>query len=527
MRCAVVLDSLKPGAWVARAVKDIQADGAAGIVLVLLDEAAAEERRGSRLFRWYEQWDYRRNRAEQDALAPTDVMPFLANATIVRLERSGEASGPAMEEVRAANLDLILDLGTRAAYRKIAAPAYGVWRVRHDLDLDANDGQRSGWEALEQSTATENVVEVRHAGSAAGAAISRSFATVERTSLYLSRNPVYWKSAEMLVRSVRRAALGDAAALQDSHYPAPTFRRPTEVETALHLARHASEWLRRRANKAGMRPAHKWHIAIRQRSDRRFNDPEGYSLMPCPEDRFYADPFLFEHHGRTFLFFEDYRYELGRAVISCCELDEQGRPGEPVEVLRRPYHLSYPAVFEDGGAIYMMPETRGKETIEIYRATDFPFVWEPDGTLMEGVNAVDATIYRRDGRYWMFSSLSDGRFSNSDEVSLFYADRLRGPWTPHRMNPLVADVRRARPAGRLFDDGGRLVRPSQDCSKMYGYGLVFSEVVQLTETKYEEQVVSRMEPESYAGCIANHTYNRTERFEVIDRTLPADSAIKR
>ncbi len=83
----------------------------------------------------------------------------------------------------------------------------------------------------------------------------------------------------------------------------------------------------------------------------------------------------------------------------------------------------------------------------------------------------------------------------------------------------MSDVRRARSAGWLFDDGGRLIRPSQDCSLAYGYALVFSEVVKMTETEYEERVISRIEPGAFAG-VANHTYNRTARFEVVDRDLP-------
>ena len=93
----------------------------------------------------------------------------------------------------------------------------------------------------------------------------------------------------------------------------------------------------------------------------------------------------------------------------------------------------------------MMPETRGNGTIELYRAVEFPFTCRRRTEhLMNEVNAVDATIYRADGKYWMFTGLSDGRFSNSDEASLFFADRLRGPWTAHPMNPLLSDVRRAR-----------------------------------------------------------------------------------
>jgi hypothetical protein len=132
---------------------------------------------------------------------------------------------------------------------------------------------------------------------------------------------------------------------------------------------------------------------------------------------------------------------------------------------------------------------------------------------------VDATIHEVNGQFWMFAGVSNGRYSNSDELCLFFADVLSGPWKPHRANPVVSDVRRSRPAGKLFYDQGRLIRPSQDCGKAYGYAVAFSEVLTLTETEYEERQISRLEPDLVADCEGTHTYNRTEQFEVVDRTL--------
>ena len=46
--------------------------------------------------------------------------------------------------------------------------------------------------------------------------------------------------------------------------------------------------------------------------------------MLAPKDRFYADPFLIEKDGKTFIFLEDLRYSEGRAFVSCCELGADG-----------------------------------------------------------------------------------------------------------------------------------------------------------------------------------------------------------
>jgi hypothetical protein len=77
------------------------------------------------------------------------------------------------------------------------------------------------------------------------------------------------------------------------------------------------------------------------------------------------------------------------------------------------------------------------------------------------------------------------------------------------------------PAGALFYDGDRLIRPSQDCAKAYGYALVFSEVLSLTDTEYQERPIARLDPGWVRGNLGTHTYTRTEQFEAIDGNFPA------
>jgi hypothetical protein len=193
--------------------------------------------------------------------------------------------------------------------------------------------------------------------------------------------------------------------------------------------------------------------------------------------------------------------------------------------LRRPYHLSYPFLFEENGEIYMIPETKGNRTVELYRATNFPTQWTLETILLSDIYAVDATIQKIGVKYWMFVGISNGRYSNCDELGIFFSDALKGPWTPHPANPVVSNVRSARPAGALFYDQGRLIRPSQDCAKAYGYATVFSEVLTLTETEYEERPIARLDPGWVKGNLGTHTYTRTDEFEVIDGNFSAKISV--
>ena len=82
-----------------------------------------------------------------------------------------------------------------------------------------------------------------------------------------------------------------------------------------------------------------------------------------------ADPFLFVSNNILYLFYEDKKmYKSG--VISMIFTKNLVDWSNPVTVLEEECHLSYPWVFEDGGCIYMIPETSADNSIRIYKAVD-------------------------------------------------------------------------------------------------------------------------------------------------------------
>jgi hypothetical protein len=132
------------------------------------------------------------------------------------------------------------------------------------------------------------------------------------------------------------------------------------------------------------------------------------------------------------------------------------------------------------------------------------------------VTASDPTLLWHDGRYWLFATVTGGGMNPWDELHLFSADTLTGLWHPHPRNPVVADVRRARPAGRVFRQGNRLIRPGQDCSVAYGGRIVFSAITTLTADSYEEHPIGSLEPRGMAGVSRTHTYTFDGDLEAVD-----------
>ena len=185
-----------------------------------------------------------------------------------------------------------------------------------------------------------------------------------------------------------------------------------------------------------------------------------------PRGRFWADPMIVRSNGQAFMFFEDYDYRLRRGHISVVELDASGRAGAPRTALQADYHLSYPFVFEWRGAHFMVPETASVNAVRLYRAVEFPTRWEYVQDLLTDISAVDTTLCEHGGRWYLFTGVSEAGGSSWDELFLFVADTPMGPWAPHPMNPIVSDVRSARPGGALFRRDGVLYRPGQNSEKM-------------------------------------------------------------
>jgi len=246
------------------------------------------------------------------------------------------------------------------------------------------------------------------------------------------------------------------------------------------------------------------------------DDPE-FSIIASGQDEFYADPMLFRYQGTTALFFEHFDYQANRARISFVVLGDDAKCGEPAEALTRPYHLSYPFIFQDdSGAVLMVPETGSNRTVELYEAVKFPAKWRLRSVLLENINAADATIYfdAETSLWWMFVSTWEYGNAGWDTLSLFFAREIDGPWQPHVANPVKFDPRSSRPGGAIVKLGARLLRPAQDCSHGYGGRILWCEIKELTPDRFREDVVASLSPaRGYTGL---HAYSRAAGFEAVD-----------
>ena len=263
---------------------------------------------------------------------------------------------------------------------------------------------------------------------------------------------------------------------------------------------------------------HHWSVALLRLGQWKLCHVLDQNMTILPDDgrRFFADPFLFAHDGKKWLFVEEYVYKSGKGIISCAQIKNGYEVESPAPVLERPYHLSYPFVFRQRDEIYLIPETAQNRTVELYQARSFPFDWTLRKIMINNVELFDVTLLRLRDVWWLFAGVGHEGGSPLDELAIYYSSALEGPWNPHPLNPVKSDCRSARPAGRIFLRGDRLLRPAQNCEMGYGSGLVWLEIEELTPTRFREREIAHWPGTAALNAEGLHTFNCDEEVGVLD-----------
>lgn len=487
LRVGIIVDSFVQPRWVRRSLEKVLASGVARIELVVKVER--RDAKSSLLYKLYNRVDG--TLFEADALESVSVEDLL----------KGVAVTEGFEQIEAADLDVLVNFASMDLNAKFAGAAkHGVWFYSF--------GEAPGFNELKEQIPVT-------CSSLKGLMENKEYIvyqsvtpTLSRFSIRLNNNTWYWKAAAFVVRGLEDlgARREFETANAPERYPAKSPGNVAMTEMFLKLSGRA---VSRAIEK--LSSSEQWVLAYQIKGGE-FN-----YLIPPSENRFWADPFPLKVDGKYYIFFEEYVNEAGRAHISVVEVDENGIVVGPTEVLKLDCHLSYPFVFEWQGDYYMIPETGQRNVVELYRAVSFPFEWRAEKVLVETNSPLDATVTEVDGTWWMFVNVEEeGVAVNWDELHLYYADSLFGPWKPHARNPIVSDVRSARPAGRLFWSNDVLYRPGQDCSLRYGYGTTINKITELSPVAYNETEVVKILPDWDDNIAGVHTVNCVDDLIVID-----------
>lgn len=509
LRFGVAIDTESPAPWQCRVLAALAACDAAEVAVVLVvgdavhTAAGPAPRGGSRLARSLHGALAGRIAGALGAGAPD---PATVLAGVARSASGDAAPGPA--------LDVVLDLTAAGAPPAVAGLGrQGCWRFRFGPpDASAAGDPVAAFVAAALAGHTSvSVALAQHDGAPLRVGAFGLAPHVLRTSAAAAASSfTAWPAwcAEALARGSDH---------DDAPFGAtPAFDAPEPVAAAaLPLA--AAGLAARAARELGRRAlwAEVWTIGLAQVTPAQVVAEEGLGDVRWLKERgqsglrasvapraFAADPFLYDAGDRTVCLFEALDYDTNRGWIAAVDVSQAGpelAAGPPAErtVFQNEWHWSYPFVLVDGGETYCIPETADAGGVLLHRLT--PAGFEQEADLLPGVAALDSTIVRHDGRYWLFCTLRDGPLLNT-ALHLFVADHLAGPYRPHRHNPVKLDIRSARPAGTIFAIDGVLYRPGQDCGEEYGAALVIHRIDELSEAAFRETPVAVLRPSAPYGA---------------------------
>lgn len=411
-----------------------------------------------------------------------------------------------LDQIRTAQVDLVIKFGMGLLRDPQNLSArYGVLSFHHG-DPRRYRGRPSGfYELLEDAQHVGAVVQ--ELSNVLDGGKIRAFGSyqITRHSYRKSLEHLYQQSAYLL-----RIAIENC--LSESYVDISCTGKNYTLPSNFTVIRFVISILRRRARRMlyGLFFRKLWSVGsttVWTEHNRGKSDLKIIQIIPKPRGVFFlADPFVIGN-GSLLCEGSGIRQERGFLVRI------GGSPS--VNLLHsnelNDKHLSYPFPVLLSGHTFVLPEMAEHGPQKIFKLSDDDELI--DGQLLLGLEdyrLIDPTLIYHSETWWLFAGIVG---SEQDTLNLWFSQQPTGPFSAHKMNPVVRDPSKARGAGALFVSNGKLFRPGQNNCFGYGNGITISEVLQLDHDNYREEPVSTL---SIDGLKGPHTYSANSEFAYVD-----------
>ena len=269
-------------------------------------------------------------------------------------------------------------------------------------------------------------------------------------------------------------------------------------------------------------------IAYRNRQGQTLLDSDllQFNRIPYDDTFWYADPILTVYRGETVLLMESFDMRTQTGSIACAKFDDAGRLSAPKVILQEPYHMSFPMVFTWNDDLYMIPETCGNRSLNLYRCEgdiekwtlvkSFPVEEELVDTVVTGIQEDHvelhcSALHEKDkfkNKWQKFRILKDRDDFRLEADTAFNANRDYN--NGYRM------------AGSLITEGDIPILPTQESTDIdYGAYLYLNDFSGRDITSLP--VLKKVTPDNILlpdvdqkEQIGVHSYGLTEKIEVVD-----------
>lgn len=403
----------------------------------------------------------------------------------------------------------------------LRSSTHGIWSFHH-ADNSINRGGPPGfWEIIYKQPSVGVTLQQLTPELDGGLVIDKAFFN-RHWSYVKTYDLILEGSVSILFKNLKKLAAGTYATQKSMVYYNPLYKTPDyyhSIKYVFYFYANLAKVLMDRLSSRVLGVRYNCWTLFIGKGD--FITSTLFRLEPIklPNNEFWADPFIFNHEEKNYIFFENYGYKTKKGKISCGVIDGHNLI-DVRDVLDLEYHLSYPCIFKEGGKIFLMPETAGNNRLEIYECVEFPSKWKLYSTAFEGEKVFDASFYDDEkNQKWLFVNRRDNENCPSDsELYIYKVDSLRMERIePHKNNPVIIDSRVARNGGAIYKYENMYYRPSQaNVDGVYGAALNINKINKLTIEEYDEEIIVTTKPNFHEGLVSMHHLHQADGLFVID-----------
>ncbi len=411
-----------------------------------------------------------------------------------------------IQEIRNQNLDFILRFGFDIIRGEVLNTAkYGIWSFHHDDERIIRGGPPGFWEFMKRIHNNGVILQRLTNTLDKGIVLRRlNFQTILH-SYKAHLDQLYFGSVQMPLQVCKDLINCGVLKEEPSISEADILHPPTNFKMIEYFIKSVTRRIGFHLN--DLFRQEDWNVGYRE-----LNHDEIHWFKKPKKSCYFADPFVIKTNKDTYIFFEWYSYSRGKADLAVALKSEKFEKYHKITNFKE--HRSYPYVFEHEGVIYCLPEANETKEAALYRFDEEKLRLEKDCVLLSGFPIVDATLYHHDNKWFMF--LVNQKNSHT-HLEIYHSENLKGPYLPHANNPVMIDCSKARPAGKLFDYQGKLIRPSQNSTIHYGQSITLEEIEELSETEFITKpfgTIKPVEDSDYDKGI--HTINSDGDITVFD-----------
>ena len=413
-----------------------------------------------------------------------------------------------LETFKSLDLDVVLRFGFGILKGEaLTIPTHGVWSFHHGNPRKYRGGPAAFWEIFNGDSITGSMLQQLNEKLDQGQLIREGFFQTINHSYRANLHHVLEETATWPALALKAIANHPEQKLALKVIPekGKLYKVPSSLTSVRFL-------LKVFANKINFHMtrlfrAEKWNVGrVTQPIEDLVNDPINKVkwLNEAPGSMYYADPFAWNNKE---ILLELYDYKRSKGCIK--KLDTNS--GKLSDFLSDDTHYSYPFSIHHNEKRYVLPENYRSNALQLHEVDEQLNVLQKN-VILEGP-WIDPTLFEKDGKWWL-SCMHQS--SPKENLYLFYSNSIEGPYSPHLLNPVLTDIRSARPAGTPFLVNGKVIRPAQNCSKTYGGSVVLKQIETLNPTEFEESFVRETLPPKGRFSEGLHTLSKVGDEILVD-----------